>query len=73
MSNPLTHATTGPDAESPAAVEEEEDCCPHPVMTGRTRSATAATVETAVRRGGAPIGSGAMGGLYFSGFMAPES
>ena len=50
---PLTCATTGSDADPPDEDEEEDDdgCCPQPTRIGSTSSATAATVETAVRRG----------------------
>jgi hypothetical protein len=52
---PLTRATTGSDADPlDDELDEEEDddgCCPQPIRIGSTMSATAATVETAVRRG----------------------
>ena len=71
MSMPLTRATTASDAEEADEDDEDvEDCCPQPVAIGSTRSASAATVETAVRRGRSSTGAGYVNRGSFNEIMA---
>src|SRR6187401_741103 len=72
MSMPLTRATTASDAEEADEddEDEDEDCCPQPVAIGSTRSASAATVETAVRRGRSSTGAGYVNRGSFNEIMA---
>ena len=72
MSVPLTRATTGSDAAPDDDDDDEDCCCPQPVTIGSTTSASAATVETAVRRGRSARGARHVDRGSFSDIMAPS-